>query len=58
MKKIKVEVKKDFQDKYTGLKHKAGVVLEITEARYLEIKRFDKTLIEVVKANAEKAKEK
>lgn len=39
MKKVKVVVKKEFTDRYTGLKRKVGEKLDVTEARYREIKR-------------------
>lgn len=39
MKKIKVTVKKEFRDKYSGIKHKPGKILDITEERFREIKR-------------------
>lgn len=57
MRKIKVKVVKEFLDKYTGLMMKPGKIVEVTEARYYEIKRSG-ALIEVVKEDAAKAKEK
>lgn len=57
MKKIKVKVVKEFLDKYTGLKHKPGAIIEVTEARYYEIKRSG-ALIEAIKEDVAKAKEK
>lgn len=57
MKKFKVKAKKEFMDKYTGLKHKAGDIFEVTEARYYEIKRSG-DLIELIKEDAAAAKEK
>lgn len=39
MKTLNVVVKKDFPDKYTGVKHKVGEKLKITEQRFREIKR-------------------
>lgn len=39
MKKVNVVVKKPFLDRYTGIKHKPGAKLEITEARFREIQR-------------------
>lgn len=39
MNEVKVVVKKEFTDRYTGLKHKPGEKLKVTEARYREIKR-------------------
>lgn len=53
MKKIKVVVKKAFLDKYTGIKHKEGASLEITDARLREIKRSG-DYVEVVKAETKK----
>ena len=38
-KKIKVTVKKEFTDRYTGLKRKKGEILTVSEERYREIKR-------------------
>lgn len=58
MKKLKVKVKKPFLDKYTGLTLQSGKIIEVTEARYYEIKRSG-DLIEVVEdETAAKAKEK
>ena len=51
MKKLKVKVKKAFLDKYTGLMLQPGKIIEVTEARYYEIKRSG-DLIEAVKENA------
>lgn len=39
MKKIRVVVKKKFVDKYTGITHKPGDRLTVTETRYREILR-------------------
>lgn len=39
MKKINVIVKKEFLDRYTGIKHKEGERLVLDENRYLEIRR-------------------
>ena len=39
MKTVKVVVKNEFTDRYTGLKHKPGEKLDVTEARYREIQR-------------------
>lgn len=39
MKQVNVVVKKEFLDRYTGLKRKPGEKLTITDARYREIKR-------------------
>lgn len=55
MNKIKVVVKKEFLDRYTGKKHKPGEPLEISEARYYEIKRSG-AYVEAVKKEAVKEK--
>lgn len=55
MKKIQVAVKKAFLDRYTGIKHKAGDKLTITDARFMEIKRSG-DYVEVVKQKAETPK--
>ena len=39
MKTVKVVVENEFTDRYTGLKHKPGEKLDVTEARYREIQR-------------------
>ena len=39
MKKIKVIVKKKFLDRYTGITHKPGDKLTVSEVRYREILR-------------------
>ena len=49
MKKVCIVVKKDFVDKYTGIKHKPGDKLTVTDARFREIKRSG-DYVEVVKA--------
>lgn len=53
MKKINVVVKKEFLDRYTGKTHKPGENLEITDARFMEIKRSG-DYVEVVKAAEKK----
>ena len=53
MNKVKVAVKKEFRDKYSGIKHKPGKVLEITDARCREINRSG-NFVEVIKAEAKK----
>ena len=64
MKKICIVVKKDFFDKYTGKKHKAGEKLTVTDARLREINRsgkyaeYDKTATEAMIAAEKKAAEK
>lgn len=49
MKTLKVKVLKPFVDRYTGQKRKAGDVIEITDARFREIKRSG-AYVEAVKA--------
>ncbi len=39
MKKVCIVVKKEFVDRYTGIKHKSGDKLTVTDARFREIKR-------------------
>lgn len=39
MKTVRVRVKKDFLDRYTGTKRKVGDEFAITDSRYREIKR-------------------
>ena len=39
MKKINVIVKKEFLDRYTGIKRKEGERITLDEKRYLEIRR-------------------
>lgn len=56
MKKIKVKVIKEFPDRYTGTQRKVGETMEITDARYREIKRSG-NYVEVVKPAAEVKKE-
>ena len=64
MKKICIVVKKDFFDKYTGLKHKVGAKLTVTDARLREINRsgkyaeYDKAATEAMIAAEKKAAEK
>lgn len=48
MKKIKVKVKKEFRDRYSGVTHKVGTVLDVTDTRYREIKQSG-DLVEVIK---------
>lgn len=54
MNKIEVVVKKGFVDRYTGLKHKEGDKLTITDARYREIKRSGAYVEPVKAAEADK----
>lgn len=56
MKKIKVKVIKEFPDRYTGTQRKVGEIMEITDARYREIKRSG-NYVEVVKPAVEVKKE-
>ena len=64
MKKICIVVKKDFFDKYTGKKHKAGAKLTVTDARLREINRsgnyaeYDKAATEAMIAAEKKAADK
>lgn len=53
MKKLQVKVKKEFLDRYTGIKHKAGETMTITDARFREIQRSGDGYVEVVKEAAE-----
>ena len=55
MKILTVKVKTAFRDRYSGINHKPGDTLTITDERYREIKRSG-DLVEVVKP--EKANEK
>lgn len=55
MKKFNVIVKKAFVDRYTGIKHKDGDKLTITEDRYLEIRRSG-NYVEIEKAPAKSEK--
>ena len=51
MKKFNVIVKKAFLDRYTGIKHKEGDRLTLSEERYLEIRRSG-NYVEIEKASA------
>ena len=53
MKNIKVKVKKEFLDRRTGVKHKAGETLTVTAERLREIKRSG-DFVEIVKATEPK----
>lgn len=57
MKDLKVKVKKDFLERYTGIKRKAGEELTITDARYREIQRSG-DYVEVIKEPAAEVKKK
>ena len=51
MKKIRVIVRKKFVDKYTGLTHKPGDKLTVSEVRFREIQRAgDYVVTEIVAA--------
>lgn len=52
---MKVKVIKRFIDKHTGELHKADDILNITKARFDEIKAVDETLVEEI-AEAKTAK--
>ena len=39
MKKVNIVVKKEFVDRYAGVKRKPGEKLTVTDARFREIKR-------------------
>lgn len=49
---MKVKVLKKFRDKNSGEYHKVGKILWISKARYEEICKVDKTLVEEVKDTA------
>lgn len=51
---ITVKVKREFLDRYTGIKRKPGDTFAVTESRYLEIKRSG-DFVEAVKEAAEPA---
>lgn len=57
MKKVNVVVKKEFIDRYTGVKQTVGKEMTITDARFREIKRSG-DYVEVKKAAEQKPKEK
>lgn len=57
MKKLKVKVKKEFLDRYTGIKNKEGAVLEVTDARFREIQRSG-DYVEIIPAEAAVKEEK
>ena len=54
---MKVKVKKDFPDRYTGKKRKVGEVFEVTGDRLREIRRSG-DYVEVIKEDKPEAKEK
>ena len=55
MKKVNVIVKKPFRDIYTGITHKEGEKLIVTDVRFREINRREKH-VEVVKEAPENKK--
>lgn len=55
MKQIKVIVKKKFRDRITGVRHKVGDKLTVTDERFREIKRSG-DYVEVEASNKEKEK--
>lgn len=57
-KMITVVVKKEFHDRYTGLKRKVGETMSVTYNRLAEIRRSGKDYVEVVKETEKAAKEK
>ena len=54
MKKHNVIVKKAFRDRYTGITHKEGDKLTLSDDRYLEIRRAG-NYVEIENAKADKA---
>ena len=52
MKKVLVKVKKEFVDRYTGIKHKPDAKITVTDARYREMKRSG-DYVELVKPEKE-----
>lgn len=54
---MKVKVLKDFNDKYTGKRHKEGDTMTVTKERFEEILSVDKLVEEVVEAGAENVTE-
>jgi len=60
MKTVKVIVKEDFRDKYSGVIHKKDKPLEISDERYREIKRagnFVEAIKETTKTEKAEAKD-
>lgn len=55
MKKLNVVVTKPFRDIYTGITHKEGEKLTVTDVRFREINRREKH-VEVLKAEIENKK--
>lgn len=55
---MRVKVLKKFRDKHTGVIYKANDVIEVTEERFAEINKADKTLIvEVAEETTEETAE-
>ena len=54
---MKAKVLKDFKDKYTGEKHKAGATITVTEERFAEILTVGK-LVEAVEEKKSARKKK
>ena len=54
---MKVKVLKDFNDKYTGKRHKKDDILTVSKARFEEILTVDKLVEEVAEEAAENAAE-
>lgn len=52
---MKVKVLKDFNDKYTGKRHKKDDILTVSKERFEEILTVDKLVEEVVEESAENA---
>jgi transcription elongation factor len=55
MKQIKTVVKKKFRDRITGVSHKVGDKLTVTDARFREIKRSG-DYVEIEASSKEKEK--
>lgn len=55
-KMIKVKVKKEFHDRYTGKKRKVGETFDVTYDRLAEIRRSGNDYVEVVKAEEKEKK--
>ncbi len=48
---MKVTIRKDFIDKYTGELHRIGEVIDVTEERLAEIRKVDAGFVEVVEGD-------
>ena len=53
---MKAKVLKDFNDKYTGRRYKAGETISVSEERFAEILTVDKLVEKVAEEVAEEAK--